>query len=211
MRRLLSAFYFKFDSELRMPLSFESISHGTIAFGFFNIDSDMLLLDQHFLFGSEFCLHIGEMAENVDKEQFKSNWLVYTIEDRGQIGDLMGAIHGIRFTGFIGELYRRYPFPEESAAFKQKPEGYRTQAVVREMVNAYARQDRLPVEANHQKLEVDIGAYKFGRKTFRELITYVWQGGYPRWRDGIRPDYVLDMKTKIESHRHGLFEKMQFG
>ena len=194
-----------------MPLSFESISHGAIAFGFFNIDSDMLLLDQHFLFGSEFCLHIGEMAENVDKEQFKSNWLVYTIEDRGQIGDLMGAIHGIRFTGFIGELYRRYPFPEESAAFKQKPEGYRTQAVVREMVNAYARQDRLPVEANHQKLEVDIGAYKFGRKTFRELITYVWQGGYPRWRDGIRPDYVLDMKTKIESHRHGLFEKMQFG
>jgi hypothetical protein len=211
MRRLLSVFYFKFDSERMMPLSFESISHRTIAFGFFNIDSDMLLLDQHFLFGSEFCLHIGEIAENVDKEQFKSNWLVYTIEDRGQIGDLMGAIHGIRFTGFIGELYRRYPFPEESAAFKQKPEGYRTQAVVREMVNAYARQDRLPVEANHQKLEVDIGAYKFGRKTFRELITYVWQGGYPRWRDGIRPDYVLDMKTKIESHRHGLFEKMQFG
>jgi len=194
-----------------MPLAFESLSHGTIAFGFFNIDSDMLLLEQHFLFGSEFCQHINDMVESADKEQLKSNWPVYTIEDRGRIGDLMGAIHGIRFTGFIGELYRRYPFPEESAAFKQKPEGYRTQAVVREMVNAYARQDRLPVEANHQKLEVDIGAYKFGRKTFRELITYVWQGGYPRWRDGIRPDYVLDMKTKIESHRHGLFEKMQFG
>jgi hypothetical protein len=30
-----------------MPLAFESISHGTIAFGFFNIDSDMLLLEQY--------------------------------------------------------------------------------------------------------------------------------------------------------------------
>ena len=193
-----------------MPLSFESLSHGTIAFGFFNIDSDMLLLEQHFLFGSEFCLHIGEMAENVDKDQFNSNWSVYTIDDSGQIGDLMGAIHGIRFTGFIGELYRRYPFPQESADFKQKPEGYRTQTVVREMINGYARHDLLPVEANHLKLEVDIGAYKFNRKTFHKLITYVWQGGYPRWRDGIRPDYVLDMKTKIEGRRHGLFEKMQF-
>jgi hypothetical protein len=26
-----------------MPLAFESLSHGTIAFGFFNIESDMLL------------------------------------------------------------------------------------------------------------------------------------------------------------------------
>ena len=122
----------------------------------------------------------------------------------------MGAIHGIRYTGFIGELYRRYPFPQESTAFKQKPEGYRTQAVVREIVNGYARQDLLPVEANHQELEVDIGAYKFSRKTFQELITYVWQGGYPRWRDGIRPDYVLDMKAKIASHPRKLFENIQF-
>jgi hypothetical protein len=33
-----------------MPLAFESLSHGTIAFGFFNIESDMLLLDRYFLF-----------------------------------------------------------------------------------------------------------------------------------------------------------------
>jgi hypothetical protein len=193
-----------------MPLAFESLSHGTIAFGFFNIDSDMLLLDQHFLFGSEFCLHIGEMAENVDKDQFKSNWPVYTIEDRRQIGDLMGAIHGLRFSGFIGELYRRYPFPVEPADFKQKPEGYRNQAVVRDMISAYARQILLPVKANHRALEVDIGAYKFSRNTFQELIKYVWQGGYPRWRSDIRPDYVMDMKIKIEGRRRGLFEEIQF-
>ena len=193
-----------------MPLSFESLSHGTIAFGFFNIDSDMLLLEQHFLFGSEFCHHISEMSENVDDKQFKSSWPVYTIEDRRRIGDLMGAIHGIRFTGFIGELYRKYPFPEEPADFKQKPEGYRNQAVVRDIVSAYAVQVLLPVEANHRALEVDIGAYKFNQTGFQELIKYVWQGGYPRWRDGIRPDYVMDMKTKVENNRRGLFEKIQF-
>jgi hypothetical protein len=192
-----------------MPLAFESMNHGTIAFGFFNIDSDMLLLEQYFLFGSEFCLHIGEMAENVDEAQYESNWPVYVIEDREQIGDLMGAIHGIRFTGFIGELYRKYPFPEEPADFKQKPEGYLNQSVVRDMVSGYARQVMLPVKADHRTLDADIGAYKFSRKTFQELITYVWQGGYPRWRDDIRPDYVLDMKTKIEGRRRGLFEKIR--
>jgi hypothetical protein len=193
-----------------MPLAFESMSHGTVAFGFFNIDSDMLLLEQYFLFGSEFCRHIGEMAENVDEAQYKSRWPVYVIENREQIGDLMGAIHGIRFTGFIGELYRKYPFPQEPAAFKQKPEGYLNQPVVRDMVCGYARQVLLPVEANHRTLEIDIGAYKFSHKTFQELIAYVWQGGYPRWRDDIRPDYVLDMKTRIEGCRRGLFEKVQF-
>ena len=193
-----------------MPLAFESMSHGKIAFGFFNIDSDMLLLEQHFLFGSEFCRYIGEMAENADEAHFKFKWAVYTIEDRRQIGDLMGAIHGIRFSGFIGKIYRRYPFPAEPAAFKQKPEGYQTQAVVRDMISAYARQVLLPVEVSHRALEVDIGEYKFSRKTFQELIRYVWQGGYPRWRNGIRPDYVMRMKDKIERHRRRLFENIQF-
>lgn len=33
-----------------MPLSFESRSHGPVAFGFFNIESDMLLLERTFFF-----------------------------------------------------------------------------------------------------------------------------------------------------------------
>ena len=192
-----------------MPLAFESLSHGTIAFGFFNIDSDMLLLEKYFLFGSEFCQHISDMAENCDEDQFESRWPVYTIENRAQIGDLMGAIHGLRFTGFIGELYRKYPFPDKPEAFKQKPEGYQTQALVRDMILNYAGQIQLRVAADSRALEVNIGEYKFSRKIFRELITYVWRGGYPRWRDGIRPNYVLDMQAKIASHPRGLFEKIQ--
>ena len=45
-----------------MPLSFESMSHGTIAFGFFNIESDMLLCDRYFFFADDFCVKIGQMA-----------------------------------------------------------------------------------------------------------------------------------------------------
>ena len=192
-----------------MPLAFESLSHGAIAFGFFNIDSDMLLLEQYFLFGSEFCQHVGDLAENFNEDKFETRWPVYAIEDRAQIGDLMGAIHGIRHTGFIGELYRRFPFPSEPEAFKQKPEGYLSQAVVRGMITGYARPVLLPVAANYRTREVDIGEYKFSRHTFQELIKYAWRGGYPRWRNGIRPDYVLEMKTKIENHCRGLFENIR--
>ena len=192
-----------------MPLAFESLSHGTIAFGFFNIDSDMLLLEKYFVFASEFCQHISEMAANCDQDQFDSSWPIYAIEDRAQIGDLMGAIHGIHYTGFIGEIYRRYPFPEKPEAFKQKPEGYRSQAFVREMISKYAALIQLPAKAHNRALEVDIGEYKFSRKTFQELVAYVWRGGYPLWQNGIRPDYVLDMKAKIDGHCRGLFEKIQ--
>lgn len=193
-----------------MPLAFESISHGTIAFGFFNIDSDMLLLEQYFLFGSEFCEHIGQMLKKFNENEFKTRWPVYAIEDRAKIGDLMGAIHGTRYTGFIGELYRSYPFPQNPEAFKQKTKGYMNQAVVRDMICRYARQMRLSVVTNHGALEVDIGEYKFSRKNFQELIKYVWRGGYPGWQDGIRPSYVEAMKAKIEAHRRGLFEKIKF-
>ena len=98
---------------------------------------------------------------------------------------------------------------EKPEAFKQKPEGYQSQALVRDMISNYAVQILLRVDANNRALEVDIGEYKFSRKTFQELVTYVWRGGHPRWRDGIRPDYVLDMKDNIASHPRGLFEKIQ--
>ena len=79
-----------------MPLAFESRSHGQIAFGFFNIETDMLLLEKYFLFGSDFCQQIIAMAENFTENEYRSEWPVFTIEERAKIGDLMGAIHGIR-------------------------------------------------------------------------------------------------------------------
>ena len=193
-----------------MPLAFESMSHGTIAFGFFNIDSDMLLLEQYFLFGSEFCQHVGAIAENLNEGNFELKWPVYVIENRAQIGDLMGAIHGLRYTGFIGELYRKFPFPRKPENFKQKPDGYQNQALVRDMISAYARRSHIPIKLNDSALEINIGEYRFSRKSFQELIKYVWRGGYPRWQDELRPDYVKEMKAKIEGRRRGLFENIQF-
>jgi hypothetical protein len=193
-----------------MPLAFESLSHGTIAFGFFNIDSDMLLLEKYFMFATEFCRYIVDIAENSYEGHFESRWQVYRIAEQAQIGDLMGAIHGIRHTGFIGELYRKFPFPQNAEEFKQKSAGHKNQAIVRGMIFHYARQIHIPVKIDKRAREIKIGEYKFSRETFKELVKYVWRGGYPRWKDEIRPDYILTMKAAIERHRRGLFEKIQF-
>ncbi|MCA1793126.1 MAG: hypothetical protein LC660_04495 [Desulfobacteraceae bacterium] len=46
-----------------MPLSFDSASHGPAAFGFFNIESDMLLLERFFFFCDDFCTWITSLAD----------------------------------------------------------------------------------------------------------------------------------------------------
>ncbi|MGD2272791.1 MAG: hypothetical protein PVI06_20510, partial [Desulfobacterales bacterium] len=92
-----------------MPLAFESLSHGTIAFGFFNIETDMLILEQYFLFADAFCNHLGKIPQQIENRFFKTVWPVYFIAERENIGDLMGAIHGVRFTGFIGKVYTCFP------------------------------------------------------------------------------------------------------
>ena len=193
-----------------MPLAFESLSHGTIAFGFFNIDSDMLLLEKYFLFATDFCRYIGDLAENSNKSRFESKWQVYLIAEQEKIGDLMGAIYGIRHAGFIGEMYRKFPFPQNAESFKQQPDGHKNQAIVRQMISDYARQIHIPVKVGKRARKIAIGEYRFSRKTFEELIKYVWRGGYPCWQDEVRPDYIFIMKTAIERHRQGLFENIQF-
>jgi hypothetical protein len=193
-----------------MPLAFHSLSHGSIAFGFFNIDSDMLLLDRYFFFATEFCLRISDMAESKEKGALETAWEVYFIPDREDIGDLMGAIHGLHYTGFIGELYCRFPFPERPEEFRQKPEGYETQAIVKAMIKKYAEGIRIPVIVEQEAAEIRIGDYRFTKTSFHELIHYVWRGGMPRWKDEVRPDYVTAMRQRIEKNRRGVFEGMVF-
>ena len=193
-----------------MPLAFDSLSHGSIAFGFFNIDSDMLLLDHCFFFATDFCDHISSMAESDGEAPFKTSWPVYHIEAPEDIGDLMGAIHGIHYQGFIGELYRRFPFPEKPEDFKQKPEGVKTRGIVEKMIAKYGEPVEIPFIADKRIQTVEIGAYRFSRPSFHELITYVWRGGYPRWKDEIKPDYVLAMKRAIEQKKAGLFKGIAF-
>ena len=193
-----------------MPLSFESMNHGSIAFGFFNIESDMLLLEQYFMFATDFCMHIGDIADRSNQEDYKNNWPIYVIDERENIGDLMGAIHGTRHTGFIGEVYHRFPFPNGIENFKQKPSGDQSQDLIRNIILPYARQTHIGVSVAKGAFEIDIGPYRFGTMVFQDLVKYVWRGGYPRWQDELRPDYVVAMKKKIEKNRQNIFAHIDF-
>jgi len=193
-----------------VPLAFNTLNHGSVAFGFFNIDSDMLLLDRYFIFATEFCEYISSLDERHGKKALNISWHVYYIEDPEDIGDLMGAIHGVHYQGFIGEIYRQFPFPRRPEDFKQRPEGSKNRAIVEDLITRYAGHIKIPFTVDNKAQTIGIGIFKFSRTSFHELIKYVWRGGYPRWQDEVRPAYVLDMKKKIEQHKDVLFDGIYF-
>jgi len=188
-----------------MPLAFHSISHGTVAFGFFNIESDMLLLEHYFFFSTVFCGHLNRISQQPENSPSGGAFKGYTISEPQNVGDLMGAIHGIRYTGFIGALYRRYPFPADPRDFKQNPEGTQTQAAVDALIAQYAEKTDIPFTCGGPDSDVAIGEYRFDRACFHQLIEYVWQGGYPRWKNGTRPDHVRVMKENLSRSQRTLF------
>ena len=192
-----------------MPLEFQSLSHGPIAFGFFNIESDMLLLDRYFLFADDFCGYISSLATQASNEASEKTWNVYLIERGEDIGNLMGAIHGMIFQGFIGEVYKLFPFPQDQAGFKQKPYGSKNRATVETLIQRYGKMIDIPVVVDKIRETIAIGDYAFTRSSFQELLKYVWRGGYPRWKDEEQPDYVLKMKEAIERSGEMLFEGLQ--
>lgn len=193
-----------------MPLEFYSESHGPIAFGFFNIETDMLLLDRYFFFCTDFCNVLSEMANNPEAGKTGISCEGYHIADPADIGDLMGSISGNHFTGFIGAVYWKFPFPKKQEDFKQNPEGYRTRAEVETMVEEYGRPFQTKCIADEHFDEIFIGPYRFTRNTFQELVKYIWRGGYPRWKDEKRPFYVLDMKKTISRSASPLFAGLFF-
>nr|NJM04455.1 hypothetical protein [Desulfobacula sp.] len=188
-----------------MPLSFRSENHGNIAFGFFNIESDMLLLENHFFFADRFCRWMGEIAGEREPESVPFELEVHVIENPGDMGDLMGAIHGIRFTGFIGRTYELYPFPRDPKGFKQNPEGFRTQKIIEKEIERFSSPGSMALTF-HRDGGVRMGACEFSIPVFHDLIRYVWQGGYPRWKDEIRPGYVRDMKDRVMKSGNRFFQ-----
>jgi len=206
---LFSAYNVKKCGEI-MPLAFESVSHGQVAFGFFNIDTDMLLLEHYFFFAPEFCALIRDLANTADPKSFASELDGYDIPKREKIGDLMGAIHDIRYTGFIGEVYKVYPFPKIPEAFKQKPEGYQNREIVEEIIERFGYKTIISFTAINHAGNVMIGEYEFTKEWFFELARYVWLGGYPRWRDGEPPEYVTKMKQDIGRNKSGFFHGIVF-
>jgi hypothetical protein len=132
----------------------------------------------------------------------------YLLEEE-RIGNLMGAIHGFDFRGFIGEVYRFYPFPQEPEDFKQNPEGFRTRTILEQLVVKYGSAAEFPVRFLKEKNKIHIGDYRFDQENFQELIRYVWLGGYPHWRDGRRPGYAEEMKEAVVRAGAFPFERLE--
>lgn len=182
-----------------MPLAFQSESHGTIAFGFFNIESDMLLLEELFFFADRFCLAVAGLAAS-DEPVAKVELQGWRIAERAAAGNLHGAIAGVDHSGFIGATYREWPFPVDLGGFKQQPEGCDRQARTTELIEPFGEPLEIPIVWDRSaaaRTTVTVGPFVFSTAYFAELIAYVDRGGYPRWRDELRPGYVTAMLDRL--------------
>lgn len=192
-----------------MPLLFKSLSHGEIPFGFFNIETDMILLNNYFFFASDFASYVIDLAANKSDEISVLNWDAYVLKEN-DIGNLMAAISGVYLSGFIGDVYGYFPFPHEPDKFKQNPEGYKTRDLIDDVVKRYAPLTKIPVSLRLPALEIKIGEYLFGKIGFHELLLYLWVGGYPRWKDEVKPDYIIKMKEAAMLSDNPLFKGIVF-
>ncbi|HEY3276790.1 MAG TPA: hypothetical protein VGJ94_09235 [Syntrophorhabdaceae bacterium] len=186
-----------------MPLSFQSSSHGEVAFGFFNIETDMMLLNQYFFFARDFADLVAGLALHPSGPA-GVELAAYILPEKER-GNLMGAIHGIDYRGFLGDTYRLYPFPREPSGFKQNPEGFRTRGVMEELIARYAPLTVLTASMDGSGASIFFGEYSFTRYGFHELVRYVFRGGLPGWKDEVRPDYVRRMREAVERSTHPLF------
>lgn len=187
-----------------MPLAFDSLSHGEVAFGFFNIETDMLLLEDHFFFASDFCQGIIDIAaDSTDEKTVSLDDYILEYKD---MGNLMGAIAGVALRGFIGEIYNEFPFPHRPEDFKQNPGGFKTRDLVETVIRRYAGPSTISVDLDTPSGITSIGGYRFSDKQFHKLLHYVWVGGYPGWKGEIRPSYVMEMKEEIERSLHPAFQ-----
>ncbi len=182
-----------------MPLAFPSRSHGTIVFGFYNIETDSLLLEDLSFFCTDFC---GALAQIPPTSGGRADLPGYRFASRRAIGDLMGAIRGERFEGYLGEVYRRWPFPKDPAAFRQRLEGHRTRPEVERLLARWARRVTIPITWAPAQDLATIGPYEFSTTQFRALLEYVARGGYPTWEGfletGACPPWVATLAKAWE-------------
>ena len=174
-----------------MPLAFPSQSHGEIAFGFFNIETDMLLLGSLFFFADDFCSAVLAL-DGQDVAELPG----WRIDDPVAVGSLHGAIAGRDLSGFLGATYALWPFPSAPEGFKQCPDGARHRADTEAMIGRFGRAE---VVSLRRQGEVWIGEYEFTPPAFAALLAYVDRGGYPRWRDERRPAYVDSMLERLRA------------
>ena len=177
-----------------MPLPFPSLSHGTIAFGFFNIEIDMLLLQQLFFFADRFCSVVVDLHRGTGSELTLPGWRIH---DPAAVGNVNLAIRGVDLAGFIGETYRQFPFPLRPEGFKQKPDGHRNRAWAEAAIRRCGEPEELRVRVDAATGTIAVAEYGFDPGAFADLVDYVDRGGYPRWEREARPDYVEAMRAAL--------------
>lgn len=187
-----------------MPLTFSSLSHGTVAFGFFNIETDALLLDRLFFFCTDFCAAVCELEGARGTPAPAVSLAGYAFDDPSLIGDLLGAIHGTRHEGYLGEVYRRWPFPSDPEQFRQRLSGAENRDASEALLRVWSRPTTLPVTVSPPRHTVSIGPYRFSSEGYLQLLAYVWRGGYPTWEgfeQGRRPACVTEMARAVGEAR----------
>lgn len=189
-----------------MPLEFHSLSHGPIAFGFFNIETDLLLLEKYFFFAPSFCEMVKTIALGNDYKADHVALPGYVIDRFEDIGNLSGAIQGNDFHGFIGAVYRLFPFPENPAEFKQKANGKADRVAIEAIMMRWGRSIDISVQVETKSPRIAIAEFVLSKTTLQELVLYVWRGGMPRWQDNSRPDYVEEIKDVINGSVSPLFK-----
>jgi len=186
-----------------MPLGFATRSHGTVAFGFFNVQTDLVLLDRYFVFAGDLCGWITQWAGlDGDFDQLRE---VCEIATRAEMGNLHAAMAGADLSGFIGAVYRRFPFPERQEDFRQQPDGAERRAAVEPLLQRFARVVLLPVAAQREKGTFNFGELVFDAAGFRALVAYLERGGLPRWADAGPPEYVHLMSAAAHRSSSWLF------
>lgn len=182
-----------------MPLAFRSASHGVVAFGFFNIETDLLLLDRLFFFADDFCRAATTLCTPAAGETPRVAFDGWSIADRRRLGDLHGSIAGHARWGFLGAVYERWPFPERRAAFRQQPEGSANRTAAAELIARFGEPCKVPAAFDAAGRVVELGEYAFEEPEFQRMIAYVDRGGWPRWRDDERPSYVTAMRSALRA------------
>lgn len=181
-----------------MPLAFNSASHGQVAFGFFHIETDLLLLDRLFFWAADFCGLMARLAQG--HGALSASLPGFTVSEPHNLGDLHGAIAGRDLHGFIGSLYGLSPFPPQRAAFRQNPTPALPAQVVANQMARFGQAIEIPVTADPSAGRLAIGEYRFDQAGAAALVDYVWRGGMPGWLDCRRPAYVLALALAIEQH-----------
>ncbi|WP_455393072.1 hypothetical protein [[Eubacterium] cellulosolvens] len=167
----------------------------------------MILIHNYFIFASDFCNWLIEWTKG--KGDLNTKKEIYIIKDPKDIGDLMGAIGGLVFTGFIGEVYKKYPFPDKPGDFRQKPEGFKTRKNIEKIIKEYAAFERIEITSSKKGKTIAIGDYVFSSEHFHEVISYIWRGGMPKWRGNERPKYVKEMMKAVITSQNWLFRSKE--